>query len=52
MTEKKLEELNVNKCPGLDGMHPKMLYELRKEITGPMTQIFKRSFITGEVPKE
>ena len=52
MIEKKLEELNVNKCPGLDGMHPKMLYELRKEITGPMTQIFKRSFITGEVPKE
>ena len=52
MVEKKLEKLNVSKCPGLDGMHPKMLYELRKEITGPMTQIFRCSLITGVVPKE
>ena len=26
--EKKLEKLNVNKCPSLDGIHPRMLFEL------------------------
>jgi len=28
IVEIKLEKLNVNKCPGLDGIHPKMLFEL------------------------
>ena len=32
LVEKKLEKLNVNKCPGLDGIHPRMLFELRKQL--------------------
>ena len=30
--EKMLEKLKVSKCPGLDEMHPKLLFELRKII--------------------
>ena len=29
MVEMKLTSLKVDKCPGLDGIHPKMLFELR-----------------------
>ena len=28
---KKFADLNINKSPGPDGLHPKMLYELRAE---------------------
>ena len=28
LVKKKLEILNVNKCPGLNGIHPRMLFEL------------------------
>jgi hypothetical protein len=36
IVEKKLMELKIDKCPGLDGIHPKMLFELRKEISVPL----------------
>ena len=29
LVEKKLEKLNVNKCPGLDGIHPRVLFEIK-----------------------
>ena len=29
LVEQKLEKLNVNKCPGLDGIHPRILFELK-----------------------
>src|SRR5579862_9410908 len=29
---KKLCELNINKCPGPDELHPKLLFELRNEL--------------------
>jgi hypothetical protein len=43
MVEKKLVELKVSKCPGLDGIHPKMLFELRKEISEPLAKLFNDS---------
>jgi hypothetical protein len=52
MVAAKLGKLNVNKCAGLDGMHPKMLYELREEIAGPLSKIYRLSLHTGIVPKE
>src|SRR5271163_986838 len=52
MVENKLEKLKVNKCPGLDGMHPKMLCELRKELAGPLAKIYNCSLRTGIVPEE
>jgi len=30
IVEIKLEKQNVNKCPGLNDIHPKMLFELKK----------------------
>ena len=32
LVENKLEKFNVNKCPGLDGIHPRMLFELKKNL--------------------
>jgi ribonucleases P/MRP protein subunit RPP40 len=50
--EKKLENLNVNKCPGLDGLHPKLLAEIRKEISEPLAKLFRCSLETGVVPMD
>ena len=36
MVERKLASLKVDTCPGLDGVHPKMLFELRENISGPL----------------
>ena len=47
---KKLENLNVHKCPGLDGIHPKLLFELRKEISKPLSLLFSESLELGVVP--
>ena len=40
--EKRLKETKVNKSPGPDGIHPKMLKELATTISKPLTMIFKK----------
>ena len=50
MVSEKLEKLNANKCPGLDGIHPKMLLELKTYLVKPLTSIFKSSLEQGIVP--
>jgi len=50
MVEKKLQELKVDKCPGLDEIHPKMLFELRKHISEPLANFFNQSLESGVVP--
>ena len=40
---KKLEKLKVNKSPGPDGIHPKVLFELKEVITIPLTIRFNQS---------
>jgi ribonuclease P/MRP protein subunit RPP40 len=52
MVENKLLKLNVDKCPGLDGIHPKMLVELRKEISEPLAKLYNSSLKTGIVPSD
>jgi ribonuclease P/MRP protein subunit RPP40 len=52
IVEKKLKELKIDKCPGLDGIHPKMLFELRKEISVPLAVFFNQSLKSGVVPGE
>jgi ribonuclease P/MRP protein subunit RPP40 len=52
MVEKKLQQLKIDKCPGLDGIHPKMLFELRKEISIPLAELFNHSLVSGEVPSD
>ena len=39
MIEKKLSKLNKNKCPALDGIHPKLLFELRGIIAEPLSKL-------------
>ena len=52
LVEKKLEKLNVNKCPGLDGIHPRMLFELKKELARPLSIFFSSSLEFGVVPAD
>ncbi len=49
---KKLSEINVNKSPGLDDLHPKLLFELRHQLVSPLTKLFKLSLENGIVPQE
>ena len=47
-----MKNLNVNKCPGLDEIHPKILVELREILVKPLTRLFKFSLDSGVVPKD
>ena len=49
---KRLSNLNVNKSPGPDGLHPRLLYETRNEIAYPLKLIFDCSFKTQTLPLE
>ena len=48
--EKKLAELNQNKSPGPDSLHPRLLKELAPVLKGPITMLFKRSLEEMELP--
>ena len=48
---KLLQNLDVNKSCGPDGLHPKMLKELSATISKPITTIFNSSMCKGLVPK-
>jgi hypothetical protein len=52
MVYKKLEKLKVNKCPGLDEIHPKLLFELRNIISEPLTKLYNASLRSGVVPDD
>ena len=47
---KALMDLNPNKTPGPDGLHPKVLKEVAESICDPVYFIFVKSLETGEVP--
>ena len=49
--EKKLENLKIGKSPGPDGIHPRVLKELAKELKMPLFIIFRKSLDTGILPK-
>ena len=50
--EKKLKELNPAKAQGPDGIPPKVLKELSKEIATPLSYIFNKSLETGKIPED
>lgn len=50
--EKKLAALNVNKSPGPDMMHPRILYETRNIISGHLKEIFDMSIGIGDIPDD
>jgi len=52
MVLEQLQSLRVDKSPGKDGVHPRVLKELTDEIVGPLTQIFQKSINDGKLPDE
>ena len=50
IVEKKLKNLNKNKAPGVDGIHPSFLRELSKQLSGPLSILFRRTLDEGMVP--
>ena len=52
MVEKKLSELDVNKSCGPDGIHPKLLKMLSKELSVPLSFIMNSSLISSKVPSD
>ena len=48
----KLENLKVDKSPGGDNIHPKLLYELRGALAEPIAKLYNFSLSTGEVPTD
>nr|XP_054766959.1 uncharacterized protein LOC129274131 [Lytechinus pictus] len=48
--EKQLISLNPNKSAGPDGIHPRVLKELAREISYPLTSIFNLSMGEGYLP--
>ncbi|KAG6938185.1 hypothetical protein G0U57_007088, partial [Chelydra serpentina] len=47
-----IDKLNSNKSPGTDGIHPRVLKELKCEIAGLLTVIFNLSFKSASVPND
>ena len=47
-----LHKLNCSKSAGPDDLHPKLLYEIRHEITEPLHHIFELSFAESKVPSD
>uniref|UniRef100_K7F032 Reverse transcriptase domain-containing protein n=1 Tax=Pelodiscus sinensis TaxID=13735 RepID=K7F032_PELSI len=47
-----IEKLNVNKSPGLDGIHPRVLKELKWEIAELLSVVCNLSFKSASVPND
>jgi len=52
MVLKKLKCLNTNKSAGPDGIHPRILQEVKHEIVDALCIIFNESIIMHEIPAD
>jgi len=50
--KEKLKKINVNKSSGPDGIHPRILYELRDELAYPLVKMFNLSIRSEELPRD
>ena len=50
LVRKSLDSLRIDKAPGADSMSPRVLVELKEEITPPLTRIMQCSLASGVVP--
>lgn len=48
----KLNNLKVNKSPGPDSLHPRILHEVRHQLITPLRLLFDTSYKTGILPCE
>ena len=46
MIAKKIKKMKDNKSPGVDGIPPKLLKEIVKQISTPLAKVFNLSLIT------
>ena len=49
---KALNSLKVNKSPGPDGIHPRILKELANELSEPLSFLFNNSLSKGKIPSD
>ena len=49
---KRLINSNINKSPGPDNLHPRVLKEISSVLVDPLFYIFNLSLNTGKLPKE
>ena len=49
---KVLKSLKVNKSPGPDGVHPKVLSELAQELCSPLKKLFDKTMREGKIPNK
>ena len=47
-----LTKLKVNKSPGPDMLHPRVLHELRDVLVKPLTVLFNKSMVQSEIPED
>ena len=52
MVKKKLDNFNVRKSVGPDGVHPRLLKELSNHLCIPLARLFNNSLAVGELSKE
>eukprot|EP00794_Sanderia_malayensis_P000905 gene905-208_t len=52
MVMKKLSSLNENKAPGRDGIHPRLICEVKGVLLEPLTIIFNKSLKACKLPDE
>ena len=49
---KALNNLKTNKSPGPDNIHPKILKQLSKELSHPLTLLFNKTISDGKIPSD
>ena len=47
-----LKSLNINKSPGIDDLHPRLLKGLADQITQPLHKIYQQSLDTCDLPDD
>ena len=52
IVESKLARLKTDKSPGLDQLHPRVLYECREVISYPLYIIYMKSLSLGILPTD
>lgn len=50
IVSKKLEKLKIDKSPGPDGFHPRILKELKSSIAYPLSILYSQSVQSGSIP--